>query len=219
MFVKAIGAERRDLAHDWYDRMLQNLREENYADAAHAAGVLSHYFVDPLQPLHTMQCARGRVIHRPLEWSVCQTYDEILRLLIESDMRVVFELSHRRGWLGEAILHGARYASRQYNQIVQEYRPERRSRISTGWIKRSPAHTLAGLFGVSITGWARVLERAAGDAESIRRKSLPDAYVASSCVTAVLADPDPEMAYRLETKTGTRRNRSVGRRVSATRQD
>ena len=37
-------------AERWYGRLQQFLREQAWADAAHAAGILSHYFTDPLQP-------------------------------------------------------------------------------------------------------------------------------------------------------------------------
>ncbi|CAN0424209.1 unnamed protein product, partial [Hapterophycus canaliculatus] len=42
------GAPR--VAHQWYDRLQKYLRQDRWSDAAHAAGVLSHYFTDPIQP-------------------------------------------------------------------------------------------------------------------------------------------------------------------------
>ena len=209
MFGRVTGAAPR-VAHVWYDRMLQSLREDNYADAAHAAGVLSHYFVDPLQPLHTMQCARGRVIHRPLEWSVCQTYDEILRRWIESDIRIVFQLSRGPGWLGEAIMHGARYAYHQYDRLIQEFDLEAAAVYPPDGLNHQLRMTLAGLFGLSITGWARVLERAASDAESIRRKPLPDAYRRIVMPDGRVTNSDTEVALPFGIKTGASGNRSAG---------
>lgn len=45
------GAPR--LALTWYERLRDYLVHGRYADAAYSAGVMSHYFTDPLQPLHT----------------------------------------------------------------------------------------------------------------------------------------------------------------------
>ena len=113
------GAPR--VAHKWYDRMQRYLREQRYSDAAHAAGVISHYFTDPLQPLHTQQCEREKVLHRPIEWVVSTQYKALFQTWKRNDLRIVFELSDRCGWLGEAILHGARFSHRRYNQVLDEF--------------------------------------------------------------------------------------------------
>tara|TARA_R110002049_G_scaffold4601_4_gene31797 strand:+ start:13412 stop:14593 length:1182 start_codon:yes stop_codon:yes gene_type:complete len=190
------GAPR--VAHHWYDRLQDSLRDQRYSDAAHAAGVLSHYFVDPIQPLHTMQCARGRIIHRPLEWSVSEAYDDIVRTWIENDLRAVVQLTRGPGWLGEAILHAARYANRQYSQLVTEYDLKAAAIDPPAGLNDRIRMTLAGLFGLSITGWARVLERAASDAETLRRKPLPNHKLAVPCATALLGIPLQTWIRRLK---------------------
>ncbi|MEM9589655.1 MAG: DUF4332 domain-containing protein, partial [Planctomycetota bacterium] len=58
------GAPR--VATQWHDRLRRYLRQNRFSDAAHAAGVLSHYFTDPIQPLHTAQSASEKVLHRPI---------------------------------------------------------------------------------------------------------------------------------------------------------
>ena len=71
------GAPR--VAHAWYDRLQRYLRQNRFSDAAHAAGVLSHYFTDAFNPLHTVSNDRETLVHRPLEWSVDQSYDQIFQ--------------------------------------------------------------------------------------------------------------------------------------------
>jgi len=190
------GAPR--VAHSWYDRLQRYLGERRYGDAAHAAGVLSHYYVDPLQPLHTKLCPRGKVIHRPLEWSIVASYDAILRDWIEQEMRVIVRLSNRPTWLGEAILHGARFAHRHYDQIIQEYDLEAAQDDPQRGINRRLRLTLAQLVGLSITGWARILERAAKEAESRRQKPLPSPRLIRACLTAGLRSPRHAWWQRLE---------------------
>ena len=190
------GAPR--IAHRWYDRLLRHLNEERYGEAAHAAGVLSHYFVDPLQPLHTMQCDRGRVIHRPLERSITKSYDDILRLWIEDDLRIVFQLSDHPGWLGDAILHNARYAHRQYNRVVNDFDLEASVKRPERGLNDQALSTLSGLFGLSITGWARVLERAAHDAEALKRRPLRVPHLMPSYLSATLRVPTKAWYNRIE---------------------
>ena len=165
------GAPR--VAHQWYDRMQRYLRCDRFSDAAHAAGVLSHYFTDPIQPLHTQQCDREKILHRPIEWSITKSYNAILRHWKEDDMRVVFQLSDGPGWLGEAMLHGARFANRKYSRLLDQYDFVAAVDNPAAGLNASLRASIAELFGLAITGWARVIERAASDAEAIRGQPLP----------------------------------------------
>jgi hypothetical protein len=181
------GAPR--VAHQWYDRLQRYLREHRYSDAAHAAGVLSHYFTDPMQPLHTQQCERERVLHRPIEWSIANAYDEILCCWREDELRVVFQLSGGPAWLGEAILHGARFANRRYRQLLEGYDLETALTDPAAALNDNLKGSMSELFGLAITGWARVLERAAADAEAIRGCALPNASMTLPTLVAVLRAP------------------------------
>lgn len=158
------GAPR--VAHAWYDRMQRYLRSNRYADAAHAAGVLSHYFTDPMMPLHTQQSQREKVLHRPIEWSISRAYDAILQLWREDQTRIVFDLSGRPGWLGEAMLHAARFANRNYFPILETYDLDASRKDPAAGLGIVARRSLSEIFGLAITGWARVIERAAWDAEA-----------------------------------------------------
>jgi hypothetical protein len=181
------GAPR--VAHQWYDRLQRYLRGDRFGDAAHAAGVLSHYFTDPLQPLHTQQCEREKILHRPIEWSIACAYDELYRLWREDDLRVVFQLSAGPAWLGEAMLHGARFANRKYQSLIDRYDLVRALVDPTAGFDVELRHSMAELLGLSITGWARVLERAAADAEATRPAPLPTADSAVSFLLATVRAP------------------------------
>ncbi|MFK8115152.1 MAG: DUF4332 domain-containing protein [Rubripirellula sp.] len=181
------GAPR--VAHKWYDRMQRYLREDRFSDAAHAAGVLSHYFTDPLHPLHTQQCARERVLHRPIEWSINQAYTQIYQDWQQDGHRVVFQLSDRPGWLGEAILHGARFANQKYDQLLDEYDLPNALHQSRVGLNSHLRASLSEMIGLAVTGWARVLERAAFDAEATRRQALPRPSSIASSASAVSFAP------------------------------
>ncbi|WP_197231319.1 DUF4332 domain-containing protein [Novipirellula artificiosorum] len=192
------GAPR--VAHQWYDRLMKYLRTDRWSDAAHAAGVLSHYFTDPMQPLHTAQCDLEKVLHRPMEWSVTKSYHAIYQNWVDDDLRVVFQLSDRSGWLGEAILHGARFANRKYEMLIDRYRLEAGVKDPQSGYDAESRVALSELFGLAITGWARVLERAALDAESLRAKPIPRFSLTLPTLMSSIKVPTRLWLRRVESK-------------------
>ena len=181
------GAPR--VAHKWYDRMQRYLRERRYSDAAHAAGVVSHYFTDPLQPLHTKQCDRERVLHRPIEWTVSRNYQALFQTWKQNDLRVVFELSDGPSWLGEAILHSARFSHRRYDQVLDEYDLIQGLDNPRLGLPSTLHQSFAELIGLAVTGWARVIERAARDAEATRNEALPEVSLTGATISSVALSP------------------------------
>lgn len=181
------GAPR--VAHAWYDRMQRYLRSDRYADAAHAAGVLSHYFTDPMMPLHTQQSEVEKILHRPIEWSITKSYESIFRTWQEDKMRIVFNLSDSTGWLGEAILHGARFANRSYFPLLETYDLDRGRVDPPAGLGLVARQSLAELFGLAITGWARVLERAARDCEDAMGRPIAPASLCAGAVLATIRVP------------------------------
>lgn len=181
------GAPR--VAHQWYDRLQKYLGQDRFDDAAHAAGVLSHYFTDPMQPLHTAQSPVESVLHRPIEWSVNRNYRNLYDAWQRDPERVLFRLSDRPGWLGDAILQSAKFANRHYETLLNHYDLAiGRSRPADGFDERGN-EVLADLVGLAITGWARVLERAARDAEQRLGCPLPKTGTSISSVLATVRAP------------------------------
>ena len=193
------GAPR--VAHQWYDRLQKYLRTDKLKYAAHAAGVLSHYFTDPMMPLHTQQSSREKILHRPIEWSVTKSYREILDLWRSDRMRVVFEISDRPEWLGEAILHGARYSNQYYGPLLDTYDLGRGRRNPKTGLSLIAKQSLAELFGLAITGWARVLERTAVEAETSRGQSLPTPSVIASSLLLGARVPMGLIGKRISDRT------------------
>jgi hypothetical protein len=192
------GAPR--VAHSWYDRLQRYLRTDRFGDAAHAAGVLSHYFTDVLQPLHTGVCDLERFLHRPIEWSIFEAYDAIYQAWREDEMRVVFQLTDRAEWLGEAMLHGARFAHRKRKLLLDQYDVGRFSADPAGSLNGPCRAALAELFGLAITGTARIIERAAADAELTRSQPLPTVGLALSTLGAACNAPQDRMAAWLTSR-------------------
>ncbi|MCO8121872.1 zinc dependent phospholipase C family protein [Stieleria sp. TO1_6] len=181
------GAPR--VAHQWYERLQKHLRAERYQQAAYAAGVLSHYVTDVMQPLHTSSNDRDAVIHRPLEWSIDQSYERILKACRDEKLQAVIDLSDRHGWLGSMMIHAARYAHQKCQRLTDQYRFQAGVRNPTAGLSEPTIGCLAELFAVAITGWSRVLERAAAETESYTGYPIAHCHTHLATVGAVAKTP------------------------------
>ncbi len=192
------GAPR--MAHKWYERMQRYLRTNRFSDAAHAAGVLSHYFTDPLQPLHTEHSELEKVLHRPIEHSIYRAYPEIFKIWQEDGFEVVFQLSSQATWLGESILHGSRFANRKREPLLRQYDLMNAVDDPASGLSLDAKNALAELFALAVTGWARVLERAANEAEDERQKELPSQILTPAMVIAAIRGPVARMIRHLSNR-------------------
>lgn len=197
------GAPRA--AERWYQRIQTHLKSESWADAAHATGVLSHYFTDPLQPLHTAQSPREAVVHRPLEWTIRQSYSSILSRWRDDRFRIIFQLSSEPDWLPAAVRRGAELAHRSYETLVSSYDLEAARKNSRQGLSEQSLDALAELFGVAIVGWARILDRTAAEAVG----PLPRVSLSSGSLLAALRLPVAWLGQRLD----SRRERELVRQL------
>ena len=151
------GAPRA--ASRWLDETINYLDHGKWKKAAYACGVLSHYFTDPMMPLHTAQSEREGIVHRAMEWSVCKSYDAILTASSGQASRVHFQLASTGDWIGQAVIAGATLANRYYDQLIDEYDIEQGSRNPPDGLNATSRRVLSDLFELAITGWANVLSR------------------------------------------------------------
>lgn len=189
------GAPR--LAMLWYRRLVDCLVGGQWADAAYAAGILSHYFTDPLQPLHTAQSPREPLVHRAIERSVRHSYQDLYRLWADDDMRAVFHLGDQPGWLAEAILKGARFSNRRYDAVVESYDLQRGSSEPQLGLSHDCRLTFATLIGLAITGLARIWERVAAEAECLRGAEIDRCGLRRTTLLAILQVPEQRVLRRL----------------------
>ncbi len=150
-----------EAAETWYRHTVDALRAKQWAKAAYAAGVLSHYYADPLMPLHTAQTEEAGIVHRACDRSVFRSYD-LLTAILERDLGGYPEVKVSNGprWLAELVKNGARLSHEHYDVVIDHYN------IQKGW-KNPPAGlddelrvSLAECLGYAVIGIARILERA-----------------------------------------------------------
>ncbi len=149
-------------ANTWHGNLVTLLREENWRAAAYAAGVLSHYFTDPFMPLHTAQSQREAVIHRPLEWSVCKSYQTIFEHWNNGGKQVEpIDVEPTEQWLGSMIVQGATFSRQYYERLLEIYDLASATQSPNMGLNPEAIEIFSLLFGRVLTAWGQVLDRTA----------------------------------------------------------
>jgi len=146
-------------AQKWYAAFLTSLKEGKWQDAAYAAGVTSHYFSDPLMPLHTGQTEEEGKVHRAAEWSIACGYDE-LQNIIERDVGYPqFEVSAGATWLEDLVRAGADLSHPHYHALIDHYDLSRGVANPPAGMDQEFKDRIAGCLAFAAVGIARILER------------------------------------------------------------
>lgn len=151
-------------ATTWYAKTVAALRTLQWREAAYAAGVLSHYYSDPIMPLHTAQSEKEGAVHRPLEWSVTKSYDDLRELLPSQGGFPVVVVPTGEDWLGHMVRQGAAYARPYYEMLIDRYDLARGVKDPPAGLDQLSREVLCRLLGYAASGIAGILERAFAEA-------------------------------------------------------
>lgn len=204
------GAPRA--AQEWYQNLVRKIREGQWSEAAYCAGVLSHYFTDPLMPLHTAQSKKESIVHRPLEWSVTCSYERIFRRYQEGNYQVQFQIASCEGWVPAAVRKGAEMSNRHYDELIDRYNLKLGAKKPKQGFDDTSIDILAGLFGVALTGWAKIVDRAAEDA-NVR---IPEASLSVASLVASITMPAAWVVRRIASASEQRAVRAIFNEYQAT---
>jgi predicted flap endonuclease-1-like 5' DNA nuclease len=105
----------------WYCHVVEALQEKDFERAVYAAGVLSHYYTDPVHPFHTAQSEAENNVHRAVEWSINRAYDA---LRAEGEARHQDEtvtLPSGDDWLKAHVLAAAERSNPSYETLITHY--------------------------------------------------------------------------------------------------
>lgn len=154
-----------EASEEWYRRTVRALAARDWKQAAWSAGVLSHYFVDPMQPFHTHQTEEENVIHRAVEWSFSKSYGAFQQIL-EHDLGgyPAIETPGGETWLSDLLRAGAKAANAQYETVIEHYDFEAGVKNPPAGLDQELKDTIARLVGMAAVSFARVLDRAFEDA-------------------------------------------------------
>lgn len=154
-----------EASEEWYRRTVRALAAKDWKQAAWSAGVLSHYFCDPIQPFHTHQTEEENVIHRAVEWSFSKSYD-VFQRIIEHDLGGYPDVQVPAGdkWLADMVRTGAKASNAHYELVIDHYNFDVGVKDPPAGLDQELKDTIAKLVGHAVSGFARVLDRAIEEA-------------------------------------------------------
>lgn len=126
------------------------------------------------------------------------SYQDLLRRWQAEPTRTVFQLSDQPGWLGESILHAARTAHRLYPDLLAKYDLAAARKDPPAGLNDDLRARLSDLVGLAVTGWARILERAAWDFESRTGQLIPERGLTLATVMAGMKIPSRLWLRRID---------------------
>lgn len=150
-----------EACEEWYRRTVRALVAKDWKQAAWSAGVMSHYYVDPIQPFHTHQTEEEGVIHRAVEWSFSKSYKTFQQIL-ERDLGGYPDIATPKGdaWLADMVRAGAKASNPHYELVIDHYDLEKGVKDPPAGLDQELKDTIAKLVGHAAVGFARILDRA-----------------------------------------------------------
>ncbi|MFH5803225.1 DUF4332 domain-containing protein [Alienimonas sp. DA493] len=156
------GAPKK--VREWYGVLVERLSVRDWPAAAYAAGVLSHYYTDPLMPFHTGQSEEEKRIHRAAEWSCTKSYD-----LFRSDLEgplgwPTVAVPAGDDWLERMTIDGAARANEFYDEFCERYDFAAGVKNPQAGLDGVCRRELALCCGHAAVGFACILDRAIDEA-------------------------------------------------------
>jgi len=176
----------------WYQHVVEALAGEDWPTAVYCAGVLSHYYTDPLQPFHTAQSEAENNIHHAVEWSIARSYGALRELGLRElpDLRI--EVGTGPHWLAELVCHGAEMANRHYEKLIAHYDIHRGVVDPPAGLDRVARRIVAEMIRYAYLSYAAVLDRAIAES----RAFAPEVRLSGATLLAAMQVPAKMLARR-----------------------
>ncbi len=178
---------------NWYGHLVNALRDSNWSEAAYAAGVLSHYYTDPVHPFHTGQTEAENSIHRAVEWSINRSYNDLKRIADDQFSSIDVPMPEGEAWQREMTCDGAEFSHRYYEKLIAHYDLHTGVTDPPAGLDAISRKLVAELIAYASTGFARMLDRAFTDCG----QTPPDVSLALDTLIATLQIPMKTMQKRL----------------------
>lgn len=170
---------------EWYQTTVEALRAEKWEEAAYAAGVLSHYYTDPVMPFHTGQTEAENAIHRAAEWSINKSYNALRELGEARCAGLSVPARSGDGWQKQMTCDGAEYAHRYYEKLIAHYNINRGAVTPEEGLDDIAKAVVSELLIYAAEGFSIVLDRAIAEAGV----AAPDVSLTIATVVATLKIP------------------------------
>jgi len=156
------GAQEK--ARNWYNHLVDVLRDKDWERAVYAAGVLSHYVIDPVMPFHTGQCEAENNIHRAVEWSIAKSYDALWLHAIKKLPVPDVIIEERADWIEDVVLDGAEISHAFYEKLILHYDFHKGVVDPREGLDGHAQRFVAGLIKYAAFEHARILDHAIAEA-------------------------------------------------------
>ena len=177
----------------WYHHLVEALVVNDWPTAVYCAGVLSHYYTDPLQPFHTAQSEAENNIHRAAEWSISKAYDELYDLGERDFPDMKIELQRDPNWLVQLLCQGAEKANGYYEKLIAHYDIQRGVVDPPAGLDRVSKRIVAEMIRYAYVSYAAVLGRAIEEANV----HAPDVGLTAATLLAAVQIPAKVLARRI----------------------
>jgi len=147
-------------ATNWYNHLITAIQSESWEEAVYAAGVLSHYYTDPIEPLHTAQCEAENNIHRAVEWSISKSYAELRKTGEAEFADLKVEAGSGDDWIGDMVRAGATTSNAYYEKLITHYDVHKGVVHPPEGLDDHSRKFVAMLLRYAAIGFATILDRA-----------------------------------------------------------
>lgn len=170
---------------EWYKTTVENLRAGKWQEAAYAAGVLSHYFTDPVMPFHTGQTEAENAIHRAAEWSINRSYDALRQRGEERYATLRVPVRSGTGWQKQMTCDAAEFSHRYYEKLIAHYDITRGAVVPEQGLDEVARTIVSELLIYAAEGFSVVLDSAIAESGV----AAPDVTLTAETVLATLKIP------------------------------
>lgn len=178
---------------NWYQHVIDALKAQNWSEAVYAAGVLSHYYTDPIHPFHTAQTEAESNIHRAVEWSINRSYDGLREAGEKAFTTLAVPVPTGADWLREMTLNGADYSNRSYEKLIAHYDITRGVVDPPAGLDPVGRVLVSELLIYAATGFARILDKAFEECG----QTPPDVSLTLDTILATVSIPAKALQKRL----------------------
>ena len=178
---------------EWYRTTVTALATAQWADAAYAAGVLSHYYTDPIMPFHTAQTEAENAIHRATEWSINRSYNALRKLGEEKFAALDVKTPEGAHWLKEATCDGAEFSHLYYEKLIAHYDIHKGTVRPEDGLDSVAQNLVAELLIYAATGFGHILDRAIAESAAV----APDVGLTLETFLATLNIPSKWIEKKL----------------------
>ena len=180
-------------ARSWYHHLVEALAQQDWHTAVYCAGVLSHYYTDPLMPFHTAQSEAENNIHRAAEWSISKSYDVLAKLGEREFPRIDASLPSGPNWLVTLVCRGAEKANASYEKLIAHYDIQRGVVDPPSGLDPVARRLIAELLRYAAVSYGAVLDRAIEESNA----HAPDVALTPATLLATAQVPIKLIARRI----------------------